>query len=247
MSKAVVRRRVVAVALMAVGLAACGGNHGGGAATAKAAGSQRHEPSVRVLSQDQLKQVVVSAHDLPGIRVEKIGTGSQGVGDGVIHAMPRTNTHPDACAPVSAAVDGASGYSPVASVQRTIDMKDHSAILTLASYRAAEASRVIDELRAALRTCTAYQAGPMKATYKDVKATNDVPQGEVGVAFRLTLVMDPNDDTLKIPVSVIVTHQGSTVATYKAISDDPRTPATIPAGLVNAQAKVLDSAVHSGQ
>ncbi|MFE4621872.1 hypothetical protein [Streptomyces mirabilis] len=247
MSKAVVRRHVVAAALMAVGLAACGGNHGGGTTAVKGTGSQRHEPSVGVLTQGQLEEAVVDAHDLPGIRVEKIGASSEGLGDGVIHARPRTNTHPTACAPVSAAVDGASGYAPVGSLQRTIEMKDHSALLTLASYHSADASRVIGELHAALQTCADYQAGPMKATYEDVKVAIGLPQGRNSVAFRLTLIMDPSDDTLKVPVCVIVKRQGSTVATYKTISDDTHTPATIPTDLVNAQAKVLDAAVHSGQ
>ncbi|MET7607839.1 hypothetical protein [Streptomyces avermitilis] len=246
MSKANVQRRVAAVALMAVGLAGCADEPGEGAAAVKGASSQRREPSVLVLSQDQLEQAVVDARDLPGVWVEEIGAGSQGPGNGVIFAVPRTNTQPTACAAVSAAVDGASSYAPVGSVQRTIGLKGRSAILTLVSYRSADAPRVIDELRTALRSCTGYQAGPTKATYEDVKAAGDLPQGEDGVALRLTLVMDPHDDALKVPVSVIVERHGSVVATYKAVSDDTHTPAIVPAALVHAQSKVLDVAAHSG-
>ncbi|MFG2386223.1 hypothetical protein [Streptomyces avermitilis] len=62
--------------------------------------------------------------------------------------------------------------------------------------------------------------------------------------MRLTLVMDPHDDALKVPVSVIVERHGSIVATYKAVSDDTHTPAIVAAALVDAQSKVLDVAAH---
>ncbi|TFV31605.1 hypothetical protein E4K10_05595 [Streptomyces sp. T1317-0309] len=96
-----------------------------------------------MLSQQRLEDAVVDAHDLPGVQVEGIGAGTTGVGNGVIHAARRTNTTPSLCAPVSAAVNGASGYTPVASVQRTAGTKGHAAILTLVSYRSADAPRVI--------------------------------------------------------------------------------------------------------
>jgi len=121
--KAIVRIPVAAVALMAVGLAGCADKHGEGVAAANGAASRHHEPNVRVLSQDQLEEAVVDAHDLPGIWVEKVGAGSEGLGDGVINVMPRTNTNPAVCTPVSAAVEGASGYAPIASVQRIVGIK----------------------------------------------------------------------------------------------------------------------------
>ncbi|WP_406111845.1 hypothetical protein OG698_47755 (plasmid) [Streptomyces sp. NBC_01003] len=42
-----------------------------------------------------------------------------------------------------------------------------------------------------------------------------------------------------------VIRYGSTLAIYKAISDSPRAPASIPSDLVNAQSKVLDAAVQT--
>ncbi|MEW2493368.1 hypothetical protein AB0942_07420 [Streptomyces nodosus] len=244
MSRGIGRRHLAAVALMAIGMTACGGGHDGGAPTAKATVSRGTEQSARVLSQQQLEDAVVDAHDLPGVQVNGIGAGTNGVGNGVIHATRHTNTNPSLCAPVSAAVDAASGYTPVGSVQRIAGRKGHSAILTLVSYRSADAARVINELRTALKSCKGYTAGPMKATYEDVEATNGPPQGDDGVAFRLKLTMEPGEDSLKLPIRVIAIRHGSTLAIYKTTST-PGTSASIPSDLVNAQAKVLDAAVHT--
>ncbi|WP_328318790.1 hypothetical protein [Streptomyces sp. NBC_00388] len=245
MSKVIGRRHLAAVALMAVGMTACGGEHDSGAHTAKTTGSRGTGQSARVLSQRRLEDAVVDAHDLPGVRVEEIGVGSEGVGSGVIHAVRRTRTEPSLCAPVSAAVDGASAYAPVGSVQRVAGTKGHSVILTLVSYRPADAARVIDELRAALKSCKGYTAaGRMKAIYEDVEATHDPSQGDSGVAFRLKASLTSGGDGLKLPISVIVVRHGSTLAIYKAASKTPGTSASIPSDLVDAQSKVLDAAVR---
>ncbi|MEU6497723.1 hypothetical protein ABZ890_46540 [Streptomyces sp. NPDC046984] len=245
MSRVIGRRHLAAMALMGIGMTACGGGHDGGAPTAKATVSRGTEQNARMLSQQQLEDAVVDVHDLPGVQVEEVGAGTKGVGNGVIHAARRTNTNPSLCGPVSAAVDGASGYTPVGSVQRVAGRKGHSAILTLVSYHSADAARVISELRAALKSCKGYTAGPMKVTYEDVEATNHPPQGDDGVAFRLKLAMQPGENGLKLPVSVIAIRHGSTLAIYKTASDSPGTSASIPSDLVDAQSKVLDSAVHS--
>jgi hypothetical protein len=233
------------MALMGIGMTACGGGHAGGAPAAKATVSRGTEQNARVLSQQQLEDAVVDAHDLPGVQVEGIGAGTTGVGNGVIHAARPANTNPSLCTPVSAAVDGASGYTPIGSVQRIAGRKGHSAVLTLVSYHSADAARVINELRTALKSCKGYTAGPMKATYEDVEATNDPPQGDGGVAFRLKLTMEPGEDGLKVPISVIAIRHGSTLAIYNTASDSPGTSASIPSDLVDAQSKVLDAAVHT--
>ncbi|WP_369246313.1 hypothetical protein [Streptomyces sp. R41] len=247
MSRSIGRRHLAAMTLMAIGMTACGGEHDGGAPTAKAAVSQGTAQNARVLSQQQLEDAVVDAHDLPGVQVNEIGVGTKGVGNGVIHAVRRA-TDPSLCAPVSAAVDGASGYTPVGSVQRIAGTKSHSAILTLVSYRSADASRVMKELRAGLKSCKGYEAagpGAMKVTFENVEATKAPPQGDEGLAFRLKWVAEPGEDGLRVPSSVAVIRHRSTLAIYKAISDSPRTPASIPSDLVNAQSKVLDAAVQT--
>ncbi|MFJ9536197.1 hypothetical protein ACIRPX_02900 [Streptomyces sp. NPDC101225] len=245
MSRSIGRRHMVALASLAVCATACGGGHAEGASTPSATVGRGAERSARVLTQRQLEDAVVDAHDLPGVQVEEVGAGTQGAGNGVIHAARRTTTEPSLCAPVSAAVDGASGYSPVGSVQRVAGAKGRSTLLTLVSYRSADGVRVINELRTALKSCTAYTAGPMKAAYEDVEAVDGPPQGDDGVAFRLKLTVEPGEDGLKLPISVMAVRHGSTLAIYKALSDAPGTSASIPSDLVDAQSRVLDAAVHT--
>ncbi|MFI2645784.1 hypothetical protein [Streptomyces sp. NPDC018610] len=251
MSGAIGGRHLAAVTLIAISVTACDSGHDAGTPTAKAKASPATEHEARVLSQQQLEDAVVDAHDLPGVRVEEIGMGTEGVGNGVIHAARRTNTSPSLCAPVSAAVDGASGYTPAASVQRTVDSEGRGAILTLVSYHPADTARVLSELRTALKSCKQYTAGPMRATYEDIEATNAPSQGDDGIAFRLKLILTPDDDALpdeevlKTPVSVTAIRHGSTLAIYKTTSDSIGKPASIPSDLVNAQSKLLDAAAHT--
>ncbi|MFR9788394.1 hypothetical protein ACL07V_06910 [Streptomyces sp. MB22_4] len=203
------------------------------------------ERHVRVLSQEQLEEDVVDAHDLPGIRVTAIGTGARGLGSDVVRADRGTDTAPSSCAPVSAVLNGASEYTPVGSVVRVAGRKGHSAILTLVSYRPADAARAIGELRTALRTCVGFTRDAMNVTCEDIEVTDAPAQGDEGVAFRFATVMGSGTDSLRIPTSVAAVRHGSTVAVYKAISDVPGKPADIPGDLVDAQSKVLDAAVRA--
>jgi hypothetical protein len=236
---------MAAMALMAIGMTACSGEPGGGSPAAPASPST--EKRARVLSQQQLENAVVDAHDLPGVQVNEMGVGTDGLGNGVIHAARPADTAPSLCAPVSAAVDGASGYTPVASVVRIAGTKGNSAILTLVQYRSADASKVMEEFRTSLKSCKGYEVGTgaMKVTYEDVEATDAPPQGDEGVAFRLKWVIEPGKDGLRSPFIVAVIRHGSTLAIYRADSHTPGGPANIPRDLVNAQSKLLDAAVHT--
>ncbi|WP_329525122.1 hypothetical protein [Streptomyces sp. NBC_01462] len=138
--------------------------------------------AARVLTQDQLEQAVVNEHDLPGLIVTKIGVGTDGLGDGVVKAFPDRDTHPGTCGPVSGAVDGGSSHTPVGSVLRIARSKGSTVMLYLVSYQEEDAARVIDELRASLRTCKAFTAGPMKVAYQDVRATDEPSLGGEGLS-----------------------------------------------------------------
>ncbi|TWV58088.1 hypothetical protein FRZ03_01400 [Streptomyces misionensis] len=245
MSMAIGRRHLAVMALVTIGVTACGGRHDGGAPTGKATAGRGPARSARVSSQRQLEDAVVDARELPGVRVEGIGAGTNGIGNGVVHAARRAGTSPARCAPVSAAVGGTSGYPPVASVRRIAGRKGHSAILTLVSYRSADAAQAIDDLRAALKSCKGYTSGSMKATYEDIRATDGPPQGDDRIGFRLELAMEPGDNGLKLPTSVLVVRQGSTLAIHSAASDAPGTAASVPSDLVDAQSKALDNAVRA--
>ena len=148
--------------------------------------SRQQSLHVTVLTQDQLEDAVVDEHDLPGVTANEIGEGSDGLGNGVIKALPSSITHPAVCAPVRNTTEGASGYVPVGSVQRAAGTPGQSALLTLVSYRPADAVRVLADLRTALRTCTAYKVGLPAIAFEDVKGVADPVQGEDSVALGLT-------------------------------------------------------------
>ncbi|WP_432186395.1 hypothetical protein [Streptomyces sp. Tue6028] len=217
-----------------------------GRATSEASGTAQKKAAPRVLTQDQLERAVVDERDLPGLSSSKTGVGTDGVGDGVIKALRDSDTHPATCAPVSDAVDGGSRYTPVGSVVRISGNKDGMATLSMASYRAQDAVRVVDDLRAALKTCKAFTVGPLRVASNDVRATDDPPQGDDAVAFRLTHLMEtPEEETpLEVPAAFVVIRSGTTVAVFKAIEDRDHTLPKVPTGLVTAQSKVLSTGTH---
>lgn len=243
------RRRAAALGLVFVGMAGTGcaggpGGGGNGGVAAKQPVSRQQTPQAAVLTQQQLEDAVVDEHDLPGVTANEIGQGTDGLGNGVIKAFPSSITHPAACAPVRNTFEGTSGYVPVGSVQRSAGTPGHTVLLTLVSYRPADAVRAIADLRSALRTCTAYQVDLPTVAFEDVKAVDDPAQSEDSVAFGLTLVMNADSDPLRVAVSVLVKRHGSTVAIYKTNADRPGKPAQLPADLITAQSRVLDAAVR---
>lgn len=242
MNRSIGRRLLAGMALIAVSTTACSAAHDRSASvTTIGQDAERNSPA---LSQQQLEDAVVDGRDLPGVQVDAIGAGTKGVGNGSVTAARRTNASPSLCAPVSAAVEGTSAYAPVASVRRVAGTKGHSLILTLVSYRSADASQVMRELRTSLKTCMGYQAGTgaMTMSYDDVEAIKAPQQGDEGLAFCLKWVLDPGTDGLKSPVSVAILRHGSTLAIYKAVSTTPQVPASVPSDLVHAQSKALNAA-----
>ncbi|MFE9097671.1 hypothetical protein [Streptomyces sp. NPDC007264] len=246
MSKKIPRRCAAGAAVVAltIGLTACGGGEDKSTEKVDAPAAPGVEQAARVLTQDELDGAVVDAHDLPGLSVEKVGGGAGSMGEGGVHARNGTDTHPAACAPISAALAGASRYEPVGSVQRIAGRKGGSSVLTLVSYQAADATRVIDDLRTALKACTAFRAGWTQATYKNLEVAGDPSLGEESMSFRLTMVMEAGKNPLEVPMSVVIIRCGSTVALFKRDSE-PGTSATVPSDLVNAQSKALDAAVRT--
>ncbi|MFD3311305.1 hypothetical protein [Streptomyces sp. NPDC058694] len=209
--------------------------------------TQGKKPTTRVLTQDQLERAVVNQHDLPGLSIDRIGVGTEGVGDGVVKPFSTDGTQPAKCAPVGAVLEGGSGYTPVGSVMRIAKSREGAATLYLVSYREAQAVRAIEDLRTALRTCTAFTAGPMKAAYTEVRTTDDPSQGDDGLSFRLTQLMEGpgEDDPLKVPETLIAIRSGSAIAVFTAVPDGTHTVPKLPTDLVNAQSKALSAATRT--
>ncbi|MFE3271217.1 hypothetical protein [Streptomyces sp. NPDC059215] len=262
MKNVVIRRWTVGAAgvVLGLGAAGCGGQKGGdstvgrapgaeiAARTASAAAPTPRSPARRPLAQDQLERAVVDERDLPGWTISRLGAGTDGFGDGTVSALREEGTHPVSCAPVGSALSGASKYTPLGSVTRMAQNEDGISTMQLVSYRAADAVRVMDELRSALETCTSYtMVFPADTTFEKLRPTGDPHQGDEGVSFRLDVVdRSPSGDSdpYRRLESYQVIRSGSTVAVFDAVDADAYRLKKIPAALITAQMKVLETGGH---
>lgn len=259
----VIRRWAVGAAGMVLSLGAvgCGAEKGGGPTATHAPGAgitvrstsaatpKPKSPIQRPLTQDQLERAVIDERELPGLDVTRLGSGTDGFGDGTVSALPADATRPVSCAPVSSAVSGgASRYTPLGSVTRMAQTKERTSTFHLVSYRAADAVRVMDELRSALANCTTYKVKwPTDTTFEDLRPTGDPHQGDEGVSFRLDVVSSPpdgDDDPVRMLQSFQVIRSGSTVAVFSAVDTQAHSVKKVPAALVTAQIKVLGTGGH---
>ncbi|MCX4580871.1 hypothetical protein OHB41_48810 [Streptomyces sp. NBC_01571] len=263
MKDVVIRRWAVGAAGMVLGLGAvgCGAEKDGGstadhapgaeiaARTASAATPTPKSPTQRPLTQGQLGRAVVDERDLPAWTVSRLGAGTDGFGDGTVRALHEEAAHPVSCAPVGSAVaGGASRYAPLGSVTRMAQSKERASTMELVSYRAADAGRVMDELRSALATCTAYtMKWPTDTTFEDVRRTGDPHQGDEGVSFQLDVVSSSpavDGDPVRTLQSFQVIRSGSTVAVFSAFNTRAHRIEEVPTALVTAQMKVLETGGH---
>ncbi|MFE9987575.1 MULTISPECIES: hypothetical protein [unclassified Streptomyces] len=140
--------------VLGLGAVGCGAEKGGGSTAVDAPGAEiaartapattptPKRPAQRPLTQDQLERAVVDRRDLPGLEVTRLGSGTDGFGDGTVSALPAEATRPASCAPVGSAVSGgASRYVPLGSVTRMAQTKSGTSTFQLVSDRAADAWR----------------------------------------------------------------------------------------------------------
>ncbi|MFE1285872.1 hypothetical protein [Streptomyces sp. NPDC058751] len=261
MTNAVRRRCAAGAAALALVLGATGcgakdsaavhASAGRGGERADGAGASKTKKStagVPVLVQDRLEEAVLDERDLPGVVVTTIGAGTDGVGDGVVHPVHDRAAHPSSCGPVNSALIGSSRFTPVASVQRMAQGKSGLAMLYLVSYRQEDAAQVVDELRTALRTCKAFTSSTSEAGHEKVLSTGDPAEGDEGVSFQLTeLVNYPGEEPVPAPESGVVIRSGSTIAVFTAMESIPRPGIhpKVPADIVTAQLNVLSTGAHA--
>ncbi|MFJ4888346.1 hypothetical protein ACIP5U_00115 [Streptomyces sp. NPDC088788] len=192
---------------------------------------------------------MVGKRDLPGLEVTRLGSGTDGFGDGTVSALSAEDTRPASCAPVSSAVSGgASRYAPLGSVTRMAQTRSGTSTFHLVSYRAADAVRVMDELRSALATCTTYTVKwPTDTTFENLRSAGDPHQGDDGVSFRIDVVSSSpvgGDDPVRTLQSFQVIRSGSTVGVFSAFDTGAHKVKQVPAALVAAQMKVLGTGGH---
>lgn len=107
--------------------------------------------------------------------------------------------------------------------------------MALASYAPHQATEVLATLRTALRSCTAFTPAYGFA-YEDVTALPDPGLGSESVSFRLLQVVSSDaEESLKVPVTVIVVRAGATIATFQSANTKRDGQAVVPSDVVSKQ------------
>ncbi|WP_329453587.1 hypothetical protein OG894_44480 (plasmid) [Streptomyces sp. NBC_01724] len=218
-----------------LGVGACGGGE-------ESAGHTAAKPRVaeRVLNQRELEHLVLSGGT-------EIGSGTRGVGNGTLKAVPHQATRPAACVPVLAATEGTSERSPTGSVTRIFTLEQDSLVISLAAYRGQDASRVMAELRTALRTCRKFPvAGTGGVTWSGIRSARQLGEGDQEVAFRGEVHMGSEKHYPIVPNEVHVIRVRSTIVTFTAanVTATAASP-VVPRDMVHRQVTALEKAASA--
>lgn len=186
------------------------------------------------LGQRELEQAVVSQKDLPARTFDALL-------DPI--STDRSPVDPASCQAVADSAGLSSWVLPKARVKQVIGSAkgDRGGSMALASHTPAEASRMIQQVRAALRSCNAFTPA-FGFAYEGVTALPDPKLGDESVSFRLLqVVSSEGEKPLKVPVTVIVVRAGATLATFQAANFERDGQAVVPRDVVDEQlAKLTD-------
>ncbi|MFI0937295.1 hypothetical protein [Streptomyces sp. NPDC021020] len=239
---------VVAVAAALVVMAGCGGGK------SKAEATHRAVVDAPSLTQAQLERAEVGAAELPGWTTE-VTEGKGGYAQVVMDPAKRPRAAPVACGPVYAETDHLMGgwgpFTAAAGEWVRTDSSgagEHDVLLSLRSYAtAADADRVVTDLRTSLSTCKGQYGPPTQpGTYGSIQQLADPAAGDDAVAFRTVQTIPGEDpDAVNAPghglYHVVVVRSGATVATYSEFAMDGD-PAAVPMAVVTAQTAKLAKA-----
>lgn len=222
---------------------------GSGAVTRSAA--PQGEGTTRMLTQAELEQAVVGAADLPGWTT---GTTAGKGGDGVtvpvtvpdVSKIPRIS--PAACQPLWSMTGFGSRYQIHGIVEQGVSTVTRSSLseMALTSYSAADAPRVMADLRASLRACRTFRTTDPGESYGNPVVLPGPRVGDEAVAYRLTQTepsVDANGDDDGGPpshawVSYEVVRSGATIAAFYILGFEQPLP-RVPEKVVTAQVDKL--------
>ncbi len=219
-------------------LAACGSGH---TSTARAAS---HQTGMSVahgkpLSKADLERAVITGTDLDGYEVHPALASTK---------ASRRTADPAACAPVVHALGTGSAYTATARLARMIFPKKPGSGVTmsLSSYRAEDAARVIGAVRAAAKRCKTFKDVQVDFGYEALALQPDPGYGDESVSLRLTqLAADTEDEEpIRVPCAVVAVRQGATVAMFYTFNNPSRpggkAPAVVPDAVIRAQLDKLN-------
>jgi hypothetical protein len=250
---------VAAVVAALAGTAACGGGDAEGkAANAKGPATHSARPVVdaRTLTQAELENAEIGAAELPGWTTEAV-IGKGGHAPVVQDPATMPQATPGTCQPLYAMSDGLLGgrepFTGVAAEYVKAEAEDqglHDVLVNLRSYpTAAEADRVVTDLRTSLTACPGEFGSPRETheKYGAVRQLPDPAAGDDALAYRVAKTLrgtdfdDPGNPSRGLS-HIVVVRCGATVASFAEVMPaDVGTP-EVPAKVVTAQAAKLAKA-----
>ncbi|MEU6662166.1 hypothetical protein [Streptomyces sp. NPDC046821] len=235
--KSGVRRAVSAAAVVAAlgGTTGCwaisgGGDAGKPAKSATPAASAK-SAAPKALTAAELDKAVLAAGDVRGYKVEKPAKAD-------LPPALSVPANPASCQPLADMFMFSTQPAAKARVVRTLlgtDQFDPRVTsLALLAHDAADAAKVMRDVRTASQNCTAYEHADYK--YSGVKARPAPDAGDEAVSYDVRGVIDGD----RIPMTFTVVRSGSTVVAFYTMNMlDPK-KTDVPAAIVDAQIAKLE-------
>ncbi|MCX4763607.1 hypothetical protein OG562_22110 [Streptomyces sp. NBC_01275] len=197
------------------------------AASGSASATESDAPAAAPLDEPRLKSAAVTGGDVDGFQITEFPAKPDGGG----------TARPAACQPLenmrTASPDpGPKAFVGLLAYAGAGPSAGSATTVGLMAYDQSAAAGILDGLRTALKTCTAYEGGvPARTTAESATAPD---AGDDAVAFRLTTSGDSSD-------AFVVVRTGATVVLFYTASGTG-SAAEVPEALVSAQIKKLEQA-----
>lgn len=184
-----------------------------------------------VLDEQQLKSFLVGSTDITSFDVKLVGEGGSGLGIALGQHLGLASLHPAvkpaACQPLEELTGFDSAYHPHAYTEQTVVYQftnngPVSLTMSLASYEADDAHKVITDLTTALHSCRSFTSlgGVPTVAYSHLTAVGSPGLGDEGVSFRLTQSVKSRKTSARSPVVFTVVRTGKIVAAYYTTTPD---------------------------
>ncbi|WP_103886492.1 hypothetical protein [Actinacidiphila yanglinensis] len=216
-----------------------------------------------MLGQADLERAVVGPKDVPGWDTGTlVGRGGDGlrIGQSIPDVSRFPKPRPAACGPLNSAAGMVGDRQYHALVEQTVSRSsakdpegEQTVTMSLTAYSAADAPRVMADLRTSLRTCTSFRT-PLEPDmgYSDPRPLAEPKLGDDAVSYRITqsnpsVDRSGNDDggpRVDAHFHYVVVRCGTGIAVFSAMAfpQDTRPP-QVPMDLVAAQVDKLRKVV----
>jgi hypothetical protein len=118
--------------------------------------------------------------------------------------------------------------------------------MSLSSYSAEDAPRVIGAVRTAAERCKTFKDIQVDFDYEAVELQPDPGYGDESISLRLTQLATgtAGEEPIRVPCAVVAVRQGTTVAMFYTFNNPSRPwgkgPAVVPDAVIKAQLEKLE-------